>query len=196
MRKINGIIQAGGRASRIGLNKAFLDVGGKRIIDRIIGELSSCVDKIVIVANEPEEYRSLGFPVHPDVIPGVGSLGGIYSGLFHSDAEWNFIVACDMPFLSAELVRRLSDRAEGCDIVVERSNVGFEPLAALYARSILPVLRTMIDGGDLAIHRLFGKVRTRVAELDPLFLQRHPHLFFNINTREDWESAQRMAKII
>lgn len=188
--KISGVIQAGGRARRMGENKAFLEIGGRTIIDRVIAELRKCTDGVLLIANEPEEYRHLGLEIFPDEIPGKGALGGVYTALVRSPTPFSFITACDMPFLASALVERLAAEADGVDAVVARTDHGFEPFAAVYGRSALTAVKAMIDAGDLAVHHLFERVKTRVVDLDAAFLQRHPHLFFNINTPDDFRAAR------
>ena len=79
---ITGVIQAGGKSTRMGGEpKALMELGGRRVIDRVVDVLASVTDDLLVVTNTPELYASLGIPMVPDVFAGGGSLGGIYSGL-------------------------------------------------------------------------------------------------------------------
>src|SRR5260370_34023417 len=89
--------------------KALLEVGGRRIIERVADVLRQVTDEQLLVTNTPDRYAWMGLPMVPDVFPDAGSLGGIYSGL-KAAGEAAFTVACDMPFLSAAVARYGIDR--------------------------------------------------------------------------------------
>ena len=94
--RLTGVIQAGGKSTRMGGEpKALMDVGGARIVDRVVRALREVSDDLLLVTNTPELYASLGLPMVPDVFPDSGSLGGIYSGLAAAPGEAAFTVACD-----------------------------------------------------------------------------------------------------
>src|SRR5436309_5895826 len=106
MRSVTGVIQAGGKSTRMGGQpKAMMELGGRRIIDRVADVLRCVTDDLLIVTNTRELYASLALPMVPDVFPDHGSLGGIYSGLRAAPGDAAFTVACDMPFLTPEVAR-------------------------------------------------------------------------------------------
>lgn len=188
---ICGIINAGGTSQRMGANKALLRLGDRTIIERIAGVLARCTAERFIVANSPEEYRGLGLAIHPDIHPGTGALGGIETALTHSAREYNFITACDTPFLTADFVELLASEASGYDAVVVRSADGFEPFSAIYSKSILPVVAEAIGRKDLAIHKILKRIRTRAIDIDSIPAA-VPPILFNINTPEDYELAKKL----
>ena len=103
---ITGVIQAGGKSTRMGGEpKALMELGGRRVIDRVVDVLASVTDDLLIVTNTPELYAALGIAMVPDVFTGGGALGGIYSGLRGAAGSAIFTVACDMPFLRADVAR-------------------------------------------------------------------------------------------
>src|SRR5499426_4073354 len=118
--KVTGIIQAGGRSTRMGGQpKALIELGGRPIIARVLAALAPAVDDVLLVTNTPELYAFLGLPMVGDVYPDHGALGGIYSGL-EAAGEIAFTVACDMPFLHPEVVRLVVGRAGEGDVVIPR----------------------------------------------------------------------------
>src|SRR3990167_1947192 len=121
MKGINAIILAGGRNARMqGVDKAFLEVDGRPIISHIIDRLTPFVDQAIIVTNSPEKYVNFEARTVWDEIPDKGPLMGIYSGLKASSSEYNFVVACDMPFVNIALVGYIIDMKDGYDIIVPK----------------------------------------------------------------------------
>src|SRR2546425_4236985 len=113
-----------------GRPKALLKLGGRRIIERVVDAVKPAVDDLLIVTNTPELYTFLGLPMVPDIYLDHGSLGGIYSGLRAAPGDAAFTVACDMPFLHADVARLVVERAGSGDVVVPRVGA---PLEALHA---------------------------------------------------------------
>jgi molybdenum cofactor guanylyltransferase len=192
---VSGVIQAGGRSTRMGGRpKALLDLGGRRIIDRMIDVLASVVEETLIVTNTPELYADLGLPMTADLYPDHGSLGGIYSGLHAVQGDAAFTVACDMPFLHADVVRLVIDRAGDADVVIPRVGGQLETLHALYAKTCLAPIERRLRAGQLKITGFFADVR--VLEIDESSVRRvrDPELvFMNVNTPDELDRARALA---
>jgi molybdopterin-guanine dinucleotide biosynthesis protein A len=149
-----GVILAGGESRRMGgTPKAFIEIGGRPIIETTLALFERLFDEIVIATNAPELYsRFGGVRLVPDEIRGCGPPGGIHAALQAIAAPKAFFVACDMPFLDAGLVRRICAAAgENVECVVPRSAVGIEPLHAVYAKSLAPRFGTMLRAGTRRI---------------------------------------------
>jgi molybdopterin-guanine dinucleotide biosynthesis protein A len=178
----------------MGANKALLEFGGIRIIEGLLAKLHPLFPEILIIANERDVYAELGVPVLPDRIPGKGSLGGIYTAVYHGAFPQAFCIACDMPLASPAVIACLRDLAPGYDVVVPRTAEGYQPLHAVYGKRCLPHMEEMIRADRLKIDRLFPLVRVRTVEetevrpLDPSL-----SCFINVNTREELEAAIRLA---
>lgn len=196
---VSAAILAGGRARRLGgADKASLSVGGVRIIDRQLAALSAVADDIRIVANDPVRYAGLHIPVIADAIAGAGPLGGLYSALLDARHDRVLILACDLPFVTAALLRRLvaeSVGADEVDAVVPRSARGLEPLCALYSRRCAGAVRARIDRGELAVAGLLTGLRVR--ELGPEALAPYDEgaLFENVNTPHDHARASGWVEL-
>jgi molybdenum cofactor guanylyltransferase len=188
--RISGVILAGGKSSRMGRNKAVLEIGGKRLIDRLVDGLQRIFPEVVIVANAPDMYETPGVRVVPDLIPDKGSLGGIYTATATATHPWAFVMACDMPFFNPVLIRHLTTLTVGWDAVVPFTD-DWEPLYALYAKTCLPHMERLIHSGDLKIARFFQHVRVRRVgreELTPY--DPHGLSLFNMNTPEEFVRAE------
>src|SRR5262249_42220285 len=97
--KITGVIQAGGRSTRMGGEpKALLELGGKRIVERVVDTLTAVLDDVLVVTNTPERYEFLRLPMVADRYPDGGALGGIFTGLEAAGRDAVFHVACGLPF--------------------------------------------------------------------------------------------------
>jgi len=189
--KITGIILAGGENLRMGKNKAFLVVNGQRIIDRTKKLFAELFDEVLMVTNSPLEYLDLNLRLVSDLCPGKGSLGGIYTGLFHASHSHAFVAACDMPFLNKALIGHLIALSPGYDIVIPKTDDGLQPLHAIYSQKCLRFMEDLLRKDDLKIIDFFSKIKKRevpTAEILPI----DPRLasFFNVNTPEDLAYAQ------
>ena len=193
--RVTGVIQAGGRSTRMGGRpKALLELGGRRIIERVIDAVAPSVNDLLIVTNTPELYAFLGLPMVADVYPDGGSLGGIYSGLKAAAGDAAFTVACDMPFLHPAVVRLVVARAGEADVVIPRVGGQLETLHACYAKSCLPHIEERILAGRLKIVGFFERVR--VIEIAEAEVARHRDpavVFMNVNTPDELERAQVLA---
>ena len=177
-----------------GLPKALMDVGGRRIIERVADVLRQVTDELLLVTNTPERYAWMGYPMVPDVFPDAGSLGGIYSGLKAAPGEAAFVVACDMPFLSPAVCRLVTSRAAEADVVVPRVGPHYETLHACYGRACLGPMERRIAAGQLKITGFFPDVRVlEIPEAEVARLADPERVFMNVNTPEDLERARSIA---
>ncbi len=175
----------------MGTNKALLEVGGVRLIDGAVAVLRAVFPEVLVIANDPEPYAGLGLPILPDLAPGKGALGGIYTAVAAAGHPHAFCLACDMPFANPALIRFLAGLAEGHDVVVPRTAEGVQPLHALYSKGCLQAMRGQIEADRLKIDRLFELVDVRYVDEDEM----RPHdpellSFWNLNTREEWARAR------
>jgi molybdopterin-guanine dinucleotide biosynthesis protein A len=190
---MTGIILAGGKASRMGgINKAFIEVGGERLIDRTMRIYRSFFREILISTNAPLEYLEFDARIVTDIHRGKGPLGGIHAGLLHADSEQAFVSACDMPYLSEVFIGHMIAQAQGYDLVVPVSANGFESLHAVYSRRCLPVIESQIERGELKVSLLFRKFKTREIPADEIRrFDPEGRLFANLNRPEDLKSIPK-----
>ena len=173
--------------------KALLEVGGRRIIDRVVEVVRVVTDDALLVTNTPEAYAFLGLPMVPDAFPDHGSLGGIYSGLTAATGDAAFTVACDMPFLMPEVARLVIDRAPEADVVAPRVGGQFETLHACYGKACLEPMERKLRAGRLKIVGFFDEVRVLAISEDEVARFREPDLvFMNVNTPEELQRAREL----
>jgi molybdopterin-guanine dinucleotide biosynthesis protein A len=193
--RLTGVIQAGGRSVRMGGEpKALMEVGGRRIIERVAHVLGQVTDDLLLVTNTPALYAWMGLPMVPDVFPDGGSLGGIYSGLAAAPGEAAFTVACDMPFLSPAVARLVTSRAPEADVVVPRTGLHYETLHACYARACLDPMARRLRAGELKITGFWDEVRVlTIPEEEIARLDDPAVVFSNVNTPDELERARTLA---
>jgi len=197
--EVMGVILAGGANRRYGSHKALARIGDRTILDRTVEALSPVVDRIGIVANEPDPYLHMLPPVRPDLQPGLGVLGGILTAVQWASDEGMvaaMVLGCDMPFLSSALIGRISREAARDLVVLPASEGprGFEPLCAAYGTATAAAIERALVRGDRAIVSFFGDVELRILDFDEVRYFGDPaRMFWNVNRPEDRERAERMV---
>lgn len=193
---ISGIILAGGNAKRMkGNKKAFLEVGGRRIIDRLFEIYREIFEDIVIVTNTPSDFIEFDAVIVPDIIDRKSSMAGIHAGLFYAVNDMAFVSACDTPFLKKSMIELvISNMKSHYDSVMPVHGNGFlEPLCAAYSRRLVRIFSKSLSNGILTIRDSLSERRVitipeeKIKKADPDLLS-----FFNINTPEDLEKANRL----
>ena len=183
---MTGVILAGGESTRMGKNKAFIEINGKRIIDRTVSLFREIFDDVLLVTNTPLDYIELKVRIVTDLVSGKGSLGGIYTGLFFSSSPKAFFVGCDMPFLDRRVIQYFLGLAQTADIVVQRTKDYWQPLHAIYPRTLLKPIERLLQQGELKIIKAYQGMRVREVtgeELKPF--DPDLHTLSNINTPEE-----------
>lgn len=192
------VIQAGGQSGRMGQDKALMPFLGRPMIVRQVALLQDLADELLVNTNNPEPYAFLGLPLFPDLLPGAGPLGGLYSALNAASGSLMIMVACDMPFVSPDLLRAQCDLLvrEDSDVVIPRSPDGMEPLHAVYRKdACLAAVRAALDAGERRMIAWLPSVRARVmsaeevAQVDPEFRS-----FVNVNSLDEFRQAEDLAR--
>jgi molybdopterin-guanine dinucleotide biosynthesis protein A len=190
-------IQAGGQSSRMGEDKALKPFLGRPLIQHVIQRLSPVADEIIVTTNRPEDYAFLDLRLIADLKPGRGALGGLYTAIASATHPIVVVVACDMPFASSTLIEAGSRLLveEETDVVIAKSEEGYEPLHAIYRReTCLPAIEAAIDADQWKVIAWFPQVKVRV--LTPDEIQRYDTLglaFWNVNTPEEFAEAERIS---
>ena len=191
-------IQAGGASSRMGEDKALKSFLGRPLIQRLIERLSPIADELIVTTNRPEDYHSLGLRLIPDLKPGRGALGGLYTAIAAASQPLVAVVACDMPFASPTLLEAASRLLvqEAADVVIAKTEEGYEPIHAVYRReTCLPAIQAAIDADQWRVIAWFPQVKVRVltseelGQFDPDGLA-----FWNVNTPEEFTQAEMLAR--
>jgi len=190
-------IQAGGQSSRMGEDKALKTFLGRPLIQRVIERLRPIADEILVTTNRPEDYLFLDLRLFTDLKPGRGALGGLYTAIASASHPIVGVIACDMPFASAKLIEMASRLLveEEADVVIAKSEEGYEPLHAVYRRqTCLAAIESAIDADQWKVIAWFPKVKIRILtseelkQFDPSGLA-----FWNVNTPDEFAKAEQIA---
>lgn len=189
---VSAAILAGGASRRMGRNKALLPFRGAPLIEAVYRRLARLFPEVLVVTNSPDDYPFLPCRMIPDLFPGMGAFAGLHSAVAHARHDRVFVVACDMPYLNAAVVRHLCSLNGDAAAVVPVNDSGLlEPLHAVYGRQSLAVMEELLASGERSILALFPRVPTRrvgrdeLAHLDPELSS-----FTNVNTPADYESME------
>jgi molybdopterin-guanine dinucleotide biosynthesis protein A len=174
----------------MGRDKAFLKLAGIPLIEHVLLSLKGVFQDIIIVTNAPQAYKTYGVTVTTDAFEKRGPLTGICSGLLRSADKYNFVVACDMPFLNPRLIAYMAGLAPGNDVVVPAVGGLCEPLHAVYSRGLIPAIEGQIMRERQRVQELYGSLRVRYVpeqEIDRFDPSRQS--FKNLNTPQEYEEA-------
>jgi len=187
--KTTGIILAGGESSRMNfIDKGLIEISGKPCVFHVIEALKPTVDSIIIISNNTD-YEQFGYDVYPDYYLKKGPMGGIFSGLSRSTTETNLFVACDMPMLSSEVFSKILKQSDSAEVIVPIINNRYQPLCAIYKKSILNKVNQSILADKLKLRFLIDESDSLLLD-DSLF---NEELFFNVNTPKELEHIKLSA---
>lgn len=182
------IILAGGKSSRMGFDKQFLEIGERRIMYDLVHKLEEEFDEIIIVTNKPEEYGKVRHKITSDIIVGKGPLSGIHVGLKESSSNYAFIIGCDMPNINIPYIRHMKEIIGEQDIDGCIARIGnlIEPFHGFYSKNIIKNIERYLNENKRSVNNLAEKLNfiyieeNQVRKFNPNF-----DMFLNLNTQED-----------
>jgi molybdopterin-guanine dinucleotide biosynthesis protein A len=166
----------------MGCDKALLELEGSRLVLRVAGAVAAAAGSCTLIG-DPEKYGALGYPVCADIFPGCGPLAGIHAALSASAAEWNLIVACDMPDIEPRFLQDLMAKVErnDADCILPAGESGRpEPLCGVWRRRALPTVQRALESGIRKVLDGLAGLHLEVVRVDG------PGPFRNINTPREW----------
>ena len=193
------VIQAGGESRRMGEDKARLNFRGQPLIVRVMERVARLADEILVTTNQPEAYSFLHIPCVPDLLPGHGALGGLFTALSAAQNPLVAVIACDMPFISTELLVFQRDvlLTTSADAIIPRTTEGLEPFHAIYRKeTCLPLVQASLEKGQQRVDSWLAQADIRyltpeeIAHYDPGGLA-----FLNVNTPADLAAAIQKDKM-
>jgi len=184
-------LQAGGVSQRMGADKALMAFVDGTLLEWVRDRVASAFDHVFIVANEPAKFRHLGLPVVTDALSVRGSAVGIYTAVLASPTDRVLCLACDMPFVTPDLLRRLVEGSAGYDVYVPRHGPYYQPLCAVYAKSSADAFEQFLAEGGRRIYSVYEQVNTGYLEVGDGRFGDPDALFMNVNTPADLEVARR-----
>ena len=195
---LSAFILAGGKSTRMGTDKAFVLLEGRTLLARMLDLARQMTSNVHIVGDPAKLAPGIGDLTNAmvttieDIFPGCGPLGGIHAALRSSLTDLNVVLAVDVPFVSLALLSYLISRAKNSDanVTLARAAGGFQPLCAVYRRSLAEAAEDALRAGHYKIDALFAQTSTQVieeAELEAAGFS--PRIFRNVNTRKELAEA-------
>lgn len=180
---ITAIILAGGKSSRMGTDKGLTLFNNREMAQYAVDLAAPLFCETLLIANDPA-YTKFQVPVYEDLITERGPLGGIFTGLTYSTTPWNFFIACDMPFMTRQVIEKLLLHLNDCDVVIPVHENAREPMCAFYNKSCLPVVEKQLSLNQNKLQELFPLLRIREVDFTAEFLS-ESNPFRNINTMDE-----------
>ena len=189
---ITGVILAGGRSNRFGSNKALALLHGKSLIQHVTDTVASVFNDSLLVTNTPEQYDFLNIPMIRDRYQDMGPLAGIHAALRHTGKSWIFVVGCDMPAITPDVVAFLCSFVhEDCEAVIPWLERGAEPLCGLYHKTALAKIEQYLKGGKVQVKEILENLAVRkITEQELLKVTGDLQVFYYVNRERD---LQRLA---
>ena len=170
----------------MGKNKALIEIEGIPIIERIHAIFQKLFQEVLIITDQEELFSGLGAKIYKDLVPNLGALGGLYTGVVLASFPYSFCVACDMPFLREALIDFLLRQMEGYAAVVPKTKDGWQPLHSVYSKACIEPMRRIMAQGMTKITDIYPLVNVRIVEEDEFrALDPMNESFVNVNTPED-----------
>ena len=195
------LVLAGGRSSRMGLNKdkGHMQFKGTSLIGYVLNNIMSIkgvTRRNVIIVGPKEKYSKYQFTVVEDFYPQKGPLGGIFSGLQYSKTAYNLVIGYDMPFIEPKLVEYMFKQSKGYDLVIPTYGQElYEPLCAIYSKNCLKVMERNLKNDILAVRNIFSFCKIRlIREEEIRMFDPELHYFFNINVQNDFVEAEKIER--
>lgn len=190
MPPVSGIILCGGLSRRMGRDKAWLPWSGRTLLSHVAETLRPFVEDLVVVSRAGQVLPATSARVVTDRVEGAGPLGGLEAGLAAMGMPYGIVVACDMPWLNVAFLKAMVPLSRGYDLVIPRVAGEYQPLHAVYAKHLQPVVGTLLARGERRVQALMGRVRVRMLE-EP-FVRAHDPLCRSV-TSVDTQNAYRQA---
>jgi len=178
--QVGAIILAGGKSSRMGVDKGLMLLNQKPMVQHVIDTVKLIADELIIVANN-EEYKQFGYEVIPDEIENAGPLAGICAGLKQANYYYNFVLSCDVPFVTKEMLSLLKQEVAGFDAAIFEKANHLHPLIGIYSKNCLPTFEAALNNKELKIKTVLHHVN--VKKIDGTLF--NDAFFKNINSRLD-----------
>ena len=194
---ITGIVLSGGKSRRMGINKSFLKLGNKFVIEIITGLMSDLFSNVLLIANEPWLYRFLGLNTYEDIHFGKGPLAGIHSGLTHSKTEKNFVISCDIPLITKQAIEFVINYPSDKKIKVPFADSYVQQLCGMYSKNYLPLIEEILNEEDnqtkekkCLVLRLLDIAGSDIINIEKKMNCYEPDMFLNMNAISQYKKVE------
>lgn len=193
---ITGVILAGGKSLRMGTNKSFLKIGNQTIIERIVDLMRSIFPEVIIITNSPDEYKFLNIPLYEDIYKWKGPLAGIHSALTHTKTEKIFVLSCDVPLMTKEMIQYIVDYKSDKPVIFCEAAGYHQPLVGIYSKKIIKEIEYFISNNDLndkSFHKFLSSIETEIIHPQSLSFYKD-EIFYNVNNMNDYNELLQLIQ--
>ena len=197
---ITGFILAGGKSTRMGKNKSLLKIGEHTIIERVVNLMKGLFKEVIIITNQEDEYEFLGLPMFEDIYNDIGPLAGIHSALLNTATERNFIISCDIPLMTADVIKYLIKYPTKKPITIARADNFIQQLIGVYAKNLVPTIENIIERSSAlkdernpeqnkrgcSVLELVKSVDSEIIDIEKEYPLYVPGTFYNMNRPEEY----------
>jgi molybdopterin-guanine dinucleotide biosynthesis protein A len=193
---ITAFILAGGKGKRLTHKKSLIQINKKPLILQTVIDLLSIFSNVILLSDSRELYSFLDIPIYKDIIKNIGPLGGIYTGLNISETDWNFFIACDMPFINLDIIKILMENiSDKYDCIIPFVKGYYEPLFAFYNKRATEYISNSIGQNEYKIQSFFKNINIKkIHENEFEGIDNIDNTFVNINTKNDIENFRKLIK--
>ena len=181
--QITGIILSGGQSTRMGTDKALIQINEKTLLENEIDICKPVLSEILVSSNNPD-HGKFGAKIIPDEFTNCGPLSGIYSCLKQSETDWNFVISVDAAFVKPEFIQYLIDQIDDFDAIVPLHDNGIEPLISMYHKNGLDEMLKHLKSGNFKMQNLINVINTKFVDSQK-WIEKYPKIFRNLNRPED-----------
>ena len=182
----------------MGGNKSLLKIGELTIIERVRDLMKSLFNEVILITNDPADYKFLSIPIFEDLFKHKGPLAGIHSGLINSSSENNFIISCDLPFITVEMIKYIVDFKTDKLITVAKADGYIQQLAGKYSKECVYEAEKILNEQlsreakgitqkkkNISVLKLINRVGAEIISAESLSFYQE-QIFFNMNDIEDY----------
>ena len=205
---ITGIILSGGKSARMGTNKSFLRFGDKTIIENIIDLMHSLFPNVLLITNEPDLYRNFDVEIHEDIYRFQGPLAGIHSGLTHSRTLMNFVISCDIPLITADVINFIINYYSSSPIIISKADSYIQQLCGVYNKECMFEIENIFrENNEVELRdpdqkkrkcrvlSLVERLNGTVIDIEREFVNYRADTFLNLNNPEDYQKVLSIIKL-
>ena len=196
---VTGIILSGGKSSRMGENKSIMKIGNRNVIEYVTDLMKSLFNKVILITNDPDDYKFLDLEMYADIFLRMGPLAGIHSGLNNSKTIKNFIISCDIPLMKAAMIKYLTEFKTDKPITIAKADGFIQQLCGVYDKKCLPAAEEILSSQNetSTMHNGSKKIRCKVLDLidkigaEIIDAESLPFyekdIYFNMNRKSDFK---------
>ena len=196
---VTGIILSGGKSSRMGENKSIMKIGNRTVIEYVTDLMKSLFNKVILITNDPDDYKFLDLEMYADIFLRMGPLAGIHSGLNNSKTIKNFIISCDIPLMKAAMIKYLVEFNTDKPITIAKADGFIQQLCGVYDKKCLPAAEEILSSQNetSTMHNGSKKIRCKVLDLidkigaEIIDAESLPFyekdIYFNMNRKSDFK---------